>query len=70
MRIYSVNGTEETKRLIKYAEEVSLGRCEECGTTEDVTTEVRGWIRTLCQSCRGRRQLGVNPTNTNEGAAE
>jgi hypothetical protein len=54
MRIYASNGTLETDRLIRYAQEVSLGRCEMCGTTEEATTEVRGWIRTLCRACRAK----------------
>ena len=52
MRIYASHSTEETARLIQHAQEASLSCCELCGVTEEVTTEGRGRIRTLCRSCR------------------
>jgi hypothetical protein len=56
MRIYASGGNEETKRLIQQASEESLKVCEQCGATKGVDTRGTGrwgWIRTLCQSCRG-----------------
>ena len=49
---YASHGTDETRRLIRQAEEESLNCCERCGATEGVATEGPGWIRTLCRSCR------------------
>lgn len=41
--------------LIAAAEEASYRTCEDCGATEDVTTEGPGWVRTLCPDCRDRQ---------------
>jgi len=53
MRIYASGGNEETERLLHRVHEESLKVCEACGATEGVDTGGSGWIRTLCQSCRG-----------------
>lgn len=43
--------------LLWAAEEKSFTVCEDCGSTEAVSTQGRhagrGWIRTLCGDCRG-----------------
>ena len=41
--------------LINQAENLSLKRCEDCGSEDHVSTrplEGKSWIRTLCQQCR------------------
>ena len=53
MRVYASGGNEETERLLHQVREESLKVCEACGATEGVDTGGSGWIRTLCQSCRG-----------------
>jgi hypothetical protein len=53
LRIYLSYYLPELESLIDKAEKLSYKTCEECGTTENVTTEqVTGWYRTLCENCR------------------
>lgn len=40
-------------RLIASAEDLSERLCEECGSPGE-NKSVRGWWKTLCDSCRGR----------------
>lgn len=42
--------------MVHLAERLSYKICEECGTTENVTTEGTGWILTLCKKCRHERE--------------
>lgn len=46
-------------RVLNDAEVLSYKICEQCGTTDDVTTEVLGpgqwWLFTLCSTCRASR---------------
>ncbi len=48
--------TQAEMRLAKYitkaAETESLLTCEECGETDDVTANEKGYVRTLCPACR------------------
>lgn len=41
--------------LITAAEEESFSICESCGTTENVTTGGKGWVKTYCDECRENR---------------
>ena len=53
LRFYcSGDGSDDIFELISKAEQLSGITCEECGTTENVTTE-GGWIKTLCKKCKG-----------------
>ena len=51
LRFYINGATQEVFDLIAEAEDLSYETCEDCGSTEDITTEGR-WIRTLCKKCR------------------
>lgn len=56
LRFY-VSGADEDKwlvigPLIRDAENDSYKICEHCGTREEVTVNKRGYIQTLCDSCR------------------
>ncbi len=39
-------------KLIEQAEAASYGICEQCGTTEDVSTGGQRYVLTLCPKCR------------------
>ena len=51
LRVYVDTATNETYNAIDEAERESAKTCEECGSTEGVTT-AGGWLKTLCQKCR------------------
>ena len=42
--------------LISFAEFLSGYICEKCGTNQNVTTNEDGWISTLCDKCRTKKQ--------------
>ncbi len=53
LRFYVVCANEEQLDYIDMAEEFSFFVCENCGRIDKgVTTEGKGWIRTLCNDCR------------------
>jgi len=52
LRFYVNIATEEIFGMIHLAEHMSYYICEECGSTEKVSQNRGGWIRTLCPSCR------------------
>ncbi len=52
LRLYVNLYNEEIDEIIKTAEAECWKTCEDCGTTENVSTEGPGWIRTLCVQCR------------------
>jgi len=54
LRWYFGGETDEIDKLISAAEDESCKTCEECGTTENVTTK-GGWVTTLCNGCRDSR---------------
>jgi len=49
---YVDNSNKEIDKAIEYAERLADRTCEECGSLDDVTTNSKGWIDTLCYSCR------------------
>ena len=51
LRIYASGGNTESYNLISKAEDASGAVCENCGSTENITTE-GGWLVTLCKECR------------------
>lgn len=52
LRIYLDGATERMWKQVAHAEWASGCVCEQCGSTEDVTTRSRGgWILTLCKKC-------------------
>jgi hypothetical protein len=56
LRFYTDTEDDFTYRVIQEAERESFKTCEYCGTKEDVTVE-GGWIKTLCKTCRKKREL-------------
>ena len=52
LRFYISHGTKEIFDLIHKAEAESFEICEDCGEIgKNIKTE-RGWLRTLCKSCK------------------
>jgi len=51
LRFYISSGTDQMIKLIDKAEEDSFDICENCGSTDNVKTEGKGWIKTLCNGC-------------------
>lgn len=54
LRIYLSHYSEEAVAIIGKASQASYKTCENCGTTEGVTTEGDRWIRSLCAACRDK----------------
>jgi hypothetical protein len=54
LRVY-IAGNEEAWNVVAEYEDKSAFICEMCGTTENVTTNGKGWIKTYCDSCREER---------------
>ena len=52
LRIYHEPHNPNLQLLIDYTSFLSSKTCEDCGTTEKVTTNKKGWMRTLCAACR------------------
>lgn len=52
LRFYCNARDEWSKNLIREIEKESLGTCQNCGTTEQVSTNRSGCIATLCETCR------------------
>lgn len=52
LRIYLNNGNEYAYGAVDIALNLSYHICEECGTTENVTVNSKGWIKAYCKSCR------------------
>lgn len=54
--IYLTNGTKEMYNLMYELEEESRRTCESCGKSNNlIRPEGPGWIRTLCEECKDRR---------------
>jgi len=57
LRFYT-NGTNDKQgAVISFVESLSYKICENCGTNQDVSTDNKGWIRTLCVNCRKEVQV-------------
>lgn len=54
LRFYINGGTDEQYGAIHFAESLSYYICEECGSLENVSRTEKGWIRTLCEKCKGK----------------
>ena len=53
LRFYTMGGNEKIDALISFAESMSECTCEECGRPG--TQDEGGWIKTLCETCRGEQ---------------
>jgi len=51
LRFYTTPRDDETHGMIELAESMSYNICEKCGSTEDVSSTEKGWVRTRCQKC-------------------
>ena len=55
LRFYTYGGDEYIDGLIAMAESISHSVCTECGNRVEKTNEIqRGWIYTLCNSCKDK----------------
>jgi hypothetical protein len=52
LRFYTNGECKEIHGMIWLAEQLSCYICENCGSTENVTQNNKGWIRSLCSKCR------------------
>ncbi len=50
LRFYIDSGTDAQYEVIHFAESLTYGICEYCGSTEDVG-QTSGWIKTMCAKC-------------------
>ena len=55
LRVYTTSAPDYIDNLIIEAERESYKICENCGTRENVITDTKGWIKTLCNDCRNRK---------------
>jgi hypothetical protein len=55
LRIYTNWTTDEVDNIINQAEWEASKTCEACGSVENVSTEGKGWISTLCDNCRSKK---------------
>lgn len=53
LRFYIAGGNDKMDSLISFAENLSGCTCEECGRPG--TQDNGGWIKTLCEECRGEK---------------
>ena len=49
---HSKEVNKEVDEIIKVAEEKCWKTCENCGSQENVKTDGKSWVRTLCNDCR------------------
>lgn len=59
LRIYYISDDKIIEELIMEAEEKSSHICEKCGADEDVTTNKKGYLLTLCPDCRKEYKQNV-----------
>ena len=55
LRFYTDGTSEQVYKLINKIEAESYKICEECGTKENVSQNQKGWIKTLCNKCREKK---------------
>lgn len=55
LRFYTSGASEWLESAIDAAEALSYRTCEDCGSPGS-TVNVRGWVSTLCPTCRGLRR--------------
>ena len=52
LRFYIRHGAQSISNLIHKAEAESFETCEDCGKKGNIIKTERGWLRTLCKSCK------------------
>ena len=55
LRFYVYGADDVIRGMISFAESMSHKLCELCGNSDSDTENFRGWIRTLCNSCKDKR---------------
>jgi hypothetical protein len=60
LRFYVEGGSKTIDGMIWLAEHMSENICEDCGSTENVTTEGKSWITTQCDKCRNQKSNKVD----------
>jgi len=58
LRIYTSYHVDEIEKIIEEAEKEASETCEDCGCKQDVTTEGRYWVKTLCKICHDKKNKG------------
>ncbi len=48
---YYDGGNDYARGMIRFAEAMSYGICEDCGSNHNVTKTKEGWITCLCEKC-------------------
>lgn len=56
LRVYCHYSNAEIESAIVDAEKEAMKTCEMCGTKENITTQGKRWIKTLCDVCRQKRE--------------
>lgn len=51
LRFYVNGASDRQYAIIHWAESLSYGICEKCGSTKNIGS-TQGWLRTLCEECR------------------
>lgn len=54
LRFYVAKAPTAVYNFIDMFERFSFYVCEECGTTINVTTDGKSWVKTLCDKCRNK----------------
>jgi hypothetical protein len=54
LRFYIYGGDDTIYGMIYFAEHLSWGICEECGSTNNIT-HTSGWIKTICEECETKK---------------
>ena len=55
LRFYIYGGSEYIDGMISFAESMSYRICTECGNASEKNETNRGWIHTMCKSCKEAR---------------
>jgi len=55
LRFYVNSATDEQFAIISFAEDLSFSICEACGSTKEVSSTDKGWIKTLCKECQEKK---------------
>lgn len=55
LRIYVNDSCPAISDILDCAERSSMKICEDCGVCENVTTDGKSWVKSLCPVCRSNR---------------
>ncbi len=60
LRFYTNHADESQQSMINFAEFLSNSICENCGSTNNVSQNNKGWINTLCKHCWDEKGKNIN----------